>query len=246
MVDEVRSHLQEMLDSGVIQESKSPFSSPAVFVRKRDGSLRFVIDFRRLNEKTVPDAHYLPRIDDTFDRLAGSSWFSTLDLKAGYWQVEMEPDDRKFTAFTAGTLGFFEFVRMPMGLSNSAATFQRVMESVMGAANFECCLLYLDDLIVFSSDFDQHLHRLDKVLTKLEDAGLKLKPSKCCLFQHKIKYLGHILSEEGVKTDDDKIEKILKWPVPTNKKQLHRFLGFLGTIDALSRITLGWHIHYRN
>ena len=107
MVDEVRSHLQEMLDSGVIQESKSPFSSPAVFVRKRDGSLRFVIDFRRLNEKTVPDAHYLPRIDDTFDRLAGSSWFSTLDLKAGYWQVEMEPDDRKFTAFTAGTLGFF-------------------------------------------------------------------------------------------------------------------------------------------
>jgi transposase InsO family protein len=228
MVDEVRTHLKQMLDAGVIEESKSPFASAAVFVRKSDGSLRFCIDFRRLNERTVRDAHYLPRIDDTFDRLAGSTWFSTLDLKAGYWQVEMDPDDSKYTAFTAGCLGFYQWKRLPMGLSNSASTFQRVMETVMGSANLQSCLLYLDDIIVFAKDFEQHLQRLDNVLTKLEEAGLKLKPSKCCLFQKEIKYLGHILSQEGIKTDQDKIQKILEWPAPENRKQLHRFLGFTG------------------
>lgn len=228
MVDEVRNHLKQMLDAGVIRESKSPFASAAVFVRKPDGSLRFCIDFRRLNERSVRDAHYLPRIDDTFDRLAGSIWFSTLDLKAGYWQVDMDPEDSKYTAFTAGCQGFYEWVRLPMGLSNSAATFQRVMETVMGSANLQSCLLYLDDIIVFSKDFEQHLKRLDDVLTKLEQAGLKLKPSKCCLFQKEIKYLGHILSKDGIKTDQAKIQKVLNWPVPENRKQLHRFLGFTG------------------
>ena len=228
MVEEVRSHLKQMLDTGVIQQSKSPFASAAVFVRKHDGSLRFCIDFRKLNERTIRDAHYLPRIDDTFDRLAGSRWFSTLDLKAGYWQLEMDPEHQKYTAFTAGCLGFYEFVRLPMGLSNSAATFQRVMETVMGSSNLQSCLLYLDDIILFSQDFEQHLQRLEEILTKLESAGLKLKPSKCCLFENKIKYLGHILSKDGISTDSDKIQKILDWPVPKTRKQLHRFLGFTG------------------
>ena len=228
MVDEVRKHLQGMLDAGIIQESKGPYSSAAVFVRKKDNTLRFCIDFRRLNELTVRDAHYLPRIDETFDRLAGSSWFSTLDLKSGYWQLDLDPKDRKYTAFTAGSLGFYEWVRLPMGLCNSAATFQRVVENVMGSANVESCLLYLDDIIVFSDNFDSHLQRLELVLTKLEEAGLKVKPSKCFLFQRRIKYLGHILSSEGIQTDPSKIEKVLDWPEPATPKQLQRFLGFAG------------------
>ena len=118
--------------------------------------------------------------------------------------MDMEPEDHKYTAFTAGCSGFYEWKRLPMGLCNSASTFQQMMEAVMGNANLECCLLYLDDLIVFSSSFEQHLQRLEVVLSKLEAAGLKLKPSKCCLFQ------------------------ILNWPVPADRKQLHRFLGYTG------------------
>ena len=228
MVNEVREHLQNMMDAKVIQPSSSPYASPALFVRKPDQSLRFVIDYRRLNSLTIRDSHYLPRIDDTFDRLAGSSWFSTLDLKAGYWQLDMHPDDRHLTAFTAGCLGFYEWIRLPMGLSNSAACFQRVMESVMGSLNLQSCLLYLDDIIIFSDSWENHLLRLDMVLTRLEEAGLKLKPSKCCLFQPKIKYLGHILSEQGISTDPTKIERVRNWPIPTDHKQLHRFLAFCG------------------
>ena len=228
MVEEVRAHLQQMLEAGVIQESTSPYSSPAVFVRKPNGSLRFVVDYRKLNKITIRDSHYLPRIDETFDRLAGSSWFSTLDLKAGYWQLDVDPEDRQYTAFTAGCLGFYEYLRLPMGLTNSAPTFQRVMESVMGPLNLQACLLYLDDIIIYSDSFQSQVSRLDAVLTKLEEAGLKLKPDKCCLFKREIKYLGHILSADGIRTDPDKITKVKSWPVPQNRKQLHRFLAFCG------------------
>jgi len=228
MVEEVREHLKNMVDAGVIQQSSSPYASAAVFVRKPTGELRFVTDYRKLNNNTIIDSHYLPRIDDTFDRLAGASWFSTLDLKSGYWQLDMHPDDRQYTAFTAGCLGFYEWTRMPMGLVNSAATFQRVMEQVMGSLNLKTCLLYLDDIIIFSNTWETHLQRLDQALSRLEEAGLKLKPSKCCLFQREIKYLGHILSEKGIATDPAKIEKVMNWPIPTDRKQLHRYLAFCG------------------
>ena len=228
MVSEVREHIQQMLDSGVIRESSSPYSSASVFVRKPDNSLRFCVDFRRLNARTVKDSHYLPRIDDTFDRLAGSSLYSNLDLKSGFWQCGMHPDDIKYTGFSCGNLGFYEYCKMPMGLVNSTATFQRLMESVMGSLNLQICLLYLDDIIVFSNSFQSHLDRLDIVLSKLREAGLKLKPSKCHLFHRQIKYLGHILSEEGIETDPDKVQKVRNWPVPKDRKQLQRFLAFCG------------------
>jgi transposase InsO family protein len=228
MVAEVREHIKQMLEAGIIRESCSPYSSASVFVRKPDGSLRYCIDFRRLNARTVKDNHYLPRIDDTFDRLAGSSWYSNLDLKSGYWQCGMHPDDIKYTGFSCGNLGYFEFLKLPMGLVNSGASFQRLMESVMGSLNLEICLLYLDDIIVFSDSFDSHLQRLDIVLGKLEEAGLKLKPSKCNLFKRQIRYLGHVLSERGIETDPDKVEKVRNWPTPIDRQQLHRFLAFCG------------------
>lgn len=228
LIDEVRDHLQQMVNAGIIRESTSPYASASVFVRKSDGSLRFCCDFRGVNAKTIRDSHYLPRINETFDRLAGSNWFSTLDLKSGYWQIEMHPEDKHFTAFTAGCLGFYEWNRLPMGLCNSASTFQRVIEMVMGPLNLQSCMLYLDDIIVFGDSFPNHLSRLDAVLTRLENANLKLKPSKCCLFKRQIKYLGHILSARGIETDPAKIIKIKEWPTPQDRKQLHRFLGFCG------------------
>jgi transposase InsO family protein len=228
MVSEVRDHLQKMIDAGIIRSSNSPYSSPAVFVRKPDNSLRFCCDFRTLNSRTVKDNHYIPIIEEAFDRLAGSKWFSTLDLKAGYWQMDMHPDDIKYTGFSAGCLGFYEWIRLPMGLKNSGSSFQRMIEAVMGSLNLKICLLYLDDVILFSEDEKTHLQRLDLVLTKIEEAGLKLKPSKCCLFQNQVKYLGHMVSEDGIQADLSKINKVLDWPIPTNRKQLQRFLGFTG------------------
>ena len=228
MYDEVRKHINEMLNAGIIRESHSSFASPIVLVRKPDGSLRFCIDYRQLNKNTVRDAHTLPRLTETFDSLDGSKWFTTLDLKAGYWQVEVQESDKYKTAFTAGPLGFYEFNTMPFGLVNAPATFQRLMQATMGDLHLSQCLLYLDDIIVFSRSFQDHLVRLERVLQRLADAGLKLKPSKCHLFQRETKYLGHIISQDGIKTDPSKIEVLQNWPVPENIKDVRRFLGFAG------------------
>ena len=228
MIDEVRKHLQEMLDLGVIEKSESPYASNVVLAKKGDNSLRFCLDLRRLNAKTVRDAYSLPRIDETLDALSGAKWFSTLDLKSSYWQVEIAEEDRHKTAFTVGPLGFYQCVRMPFGLTNAPATFQRLMESCMGDLYLTYCLLYLDDIVIYSTTYEEHLERLEAVFSRLREAGLKLKPSKCKLFQKSIKYLGHIVSEEGVATDPAKVEDIQKWPVPANASELQSFLGFVG------------------
>ena len=228
LYDEVRNHIRDMLDAGIIRESNSPYASPIVLVRKADNSLRFCIDYRKLNAITVKDAHALPRIDETLDNLIGSKYFSSLDLKAGYWQIPVKESDIPKTAFTAGPLGFFEFQRMPFGLVNAGATFQRMIQKAMGDLHLTECLLYLDDIIIYSKDFDEHLGRLESVFQRLKDANLKLKPSKCHLFQIEVKYLGHIVSEEGVKTDPSKIADLLQWPIPTNVNEVRRFLGFTG------------------
>ncbi len=226
--EEVRKHLHETLDCGVIRPSCSPFAAPVVLVRKKDKSLRFCIDFRRLNARTVKDAQTLPRIEDTLHSLAGAKCFSTLDLKAGYWQVRVSEQDRHKTAFTVGPLGFYEFNRLPFGLTNAPATFQRLMETAMGDLYLTQCLLYLDDVVVYSRDFAEHLVRLENVFKRLEAHNLKLKPSKCTLFQKQVKYLGHVISKDGIATDPDKISAVKDWPVPTNLKELRRFLGFSG------------------
>ena len=228
MIDEVLQHLQEMSDLGVIHWSESPYASNVVLVKKKDGSLRFCIDLRRLNSVTVRDAYALPRIDDTFDALSGAKWFSTLDLKGAYWQVEVAEEDKCKTAFSVHPLGFWECNRMPFGLTNAPATFQRLMGSAMGDLYLNSCLLYLDEIVVFSRTYEEHLEKLQKVFQRLEDKGLKLKPSKCKLFQKSIKYLGHIVSEDGVATDPEKIKTVKEWPIPSTAAELHSFLGFVG------------------
>ena len=228
LIQEVREHLKEMMQMGAIRESSSSFSSNVVLVRKKDGSIRFCIDYRKLNQHTIKDAHAIPRIDDTLHLLAGAKYFSTLDLKAGYWQVELREEDKAKTAFQVGPLGFYEANRMPFGLCNAPATFQRLMERCMGELNLRDCLIYLDDIIVFSSTFEEHVERLSAVFQRLEEHNLKLKPSKCELFRSRVLYLGHIVSCEGIQTDPSKIDCLKNWPIPECIKDVRKFLGFTG------------------
>ena len=228
LIQEVREHLKEMMEIGAIRESTSPFSSNVVIVRKKDGSIRFCIDFRKLNQRTIKDAYPIPRIDDTLHSLAGSKYFTTLDLKSGYWQVELRECDKAKTAFRVGSLGFFECNRMPFGLCNAPATFQRLMERCMGDLNLRDCLIYLDDIIIFSSTFEEHLQRLQAVFENLEKHNLKLKPSKCEFFKERVVYLGHLVSAEGIHVDPTKTEAVINWPVPKCTKDVRRFLGFSG------------------
>ena len=154
-------------------------------------------------------------------------WFSTLHLKSGYWQVELEEEAKPLTAFTVGPLGFGECEHMPFGLTNAPATFQRLMESCLGELHLNWCIIYLDDIIVFSRTPEEHIHRLRAVFEKLKAAGLKLKPSNCDFFKKEIKYMGHVVSEQGVSTDPDKIKAVTEWPQPTTVTEVRSFLGFV-------------------
>ena len=197
-----------------------------VLVQKKDGGLRFCIDLRKLNNWTVKDAYSLPWIDKTLDSLQGSQWFCSLDLKSGYWQVEM--DEESNPSFTVGLLGFYKCERMPFRLTNAPATFHRPMETCLGDLNLHWCIIYLDDIVIFSKDTASHLKRPKAVFQKLEKAGLKLKPSKCELFQRQLAYLGHVISAKGVATDEGKIEAIKNWPTPTSVMEVRSSLGFMG------------------
>lgn len=226
-VDAVRKHLQELLAAGIIRESESPFASPIVVVRKKNNSVRLCIDFRKLNSQTIKDAYALPNLEGVFSVLTGSKWFSVLDLKSGYYQIEMEEADKQKTAFVC-PLGFWEFNRMPQGITNAPSSFQRLMEKCIGDLNRKEALVFIDDIIVFSETLEEHESRLTHVLRQLKEYGLKLSPEKCKFFQTSVKYLGHIVSQHGVETDPGKIEALETWPRPTNLQQLRSFLGFSG------------------
>ena len=215
LYEEVKNHLQEMGEVGVIRRSFSPWASAVVLVRKKDGGLKFYIDLCKLNNRTVKDGYSLPRIEDTLDCLHGVVWFSTLDLKSGYWQVELEGETKPLTAFTMDPLGFWECECMPFGLTKAPAIFQRLMESCLGELHLNWCIIYLDDIIFLSWTPEEHVHRLKAVSNKLRAASLKLMPSKCDLFKKEIKYLGNVDSNEGVSTDPDKIKSVTEWPQPT-------------------------------
>ena len=241
MYDEVKTHLHEMLDLGAIRPSNSPWASAIVLVRKKDGRLRFCIDLRKLNNRTVKEAYSLPRIESILDSLGGAQIFSTLDLKAGYWQVEMAEECKAYTAFTCGPLVFYECDTMPFGATNAPATFQILMHDCLGELNMNWCIVYLDDIIIFSDTKEEHLKRLEAVFQKLCAAGLKLKPSKCFFFREEIEYLGHVVSGKGISTNPKKIEAVSKWPTHKTVYDVRSFLGFVGYyrrfIKHFSRIT---------
>ena len=220
----VRDDLDRMLKLDVIEPSRSSWASPIVLVAKKDGSIRFCVDYRLVNNIMIKDSYPLPRIDDSIAALSGSRWFSTLDLASGYWQVPMDPQDADKTAFTT-PYGLFQFKKMPFGLANAPATFERLMDRVLEGLHWQTCLVYLDDIIVFSQTFDQHIERLREVLKRIRAAKLKLSPQKCQLFQKKVSFLGHIVSDEGVGTNPEKTEAIDKWPRPKSVREVRSFLG---------------------
>ena len=185
--------IAKMLEQGIVKPSSSPWAGPVVLVSKKDGSMRFCVDYRRLNSITRMDTYPLPRVDDSLDLLAQTSHFSTLDLASGYWQVGMEASSQPKTAFCAHS-GLYEFTVMPFGLCNAPATFQRLMETVLHELARDKCFVYLDDVLVVGKTFEEDTSNLREVLTRLRKAGLRLKPSKCHLAKARVTYLGYVVS----------------------------------------------------
>ena len=227
-LDEVREHLKLMLDAGVVQPSNSPWCNAVVLVRKKDGSLRFRIDFRRLNALTVKDSHPLPHICETLESLARAAHYSTFDLNSGFWKVPMDKESKQYTAFTLGSMGLYECESMPFGLCNAPPTFQRLMQNCLGELNLTYCLIYLDDVIVFSEMPKEHLQRMRVVFNRLREHGLKLKPSKCDVFKSEINYLAHHVSQKGVLPSKKNLESIAQCPPPDTYTKVKSFVSLVG------------------
>ena len=231
-LDEVREHLKLMLDAGVIRPSNSPWCNAVVLVRKKDGSLRFCIDFRKLNSLTVKDSHPLPRICETLESLAGAAHYSTFDMNSGFWQVPMSPESKQYTTFTLGSMGLYECESMPFGLCNAPPTFQRLMQNCLGELNLTYCLIYLDDVIVFSHTEEEHLERMRVIFDHLREHGLKLKPSKCEVFKTEINYLAHHVSKKGVLPSKKNLESIAQCPPPHTYTKVKSLVGLVGSLQA--------------
>ena len=196
-------------------------------MKKKDGSLRFCVDFRQLNAATVKDAHPLPRIDDLLDALHGARWFSTLDLQSGYWQVPIMERDKEKTAFRTSSGQVYEFNQVPFGLCNAPATFSRLMDCVLSGLHWETCLFYLD-IIVFSPTWEEHLARLRQVFERLRHANLKLGAEKCAFAAKEVSYLGHRVTEEGPLPDSALLVTIREIPSPKTATEVRSFLGLAG------------------
>ncbi len=216
--------LKKMLDAGVIQPSESEYASAPVLIRKKDGSVRYCIDYRQLNHRTVKDAFPLPLIEECLDTLNGSVYFSSLDMASGYWQIPMNPVDRHKTAFLT-KYGLFEHTRMGFGLCNAPATFSRAMNLVLRNMTYKQVLAYLDDVVVIGKTFQEHKHNLTQVLQRFRAHGLKLKPKKCYLFQKEIDFLGRRVSGKGIDIQAEKVKTIQSWPSPSSKEEVASFLG---------------------
>lgn len=224
---EVERQVNELAQQQIIEPGSGAWSAPVVLVKKKDGSWRFCVDYRKLNEVTIKDAYPLPRIDESLDALSGSKYFSTLDLTSGYWQVELDEEARDKAAFVTRN-GLWRWKVLPFGLTSAPSTFERLMEKVLRGLHWKTVLIYLDDIVIFSQTIEQHLERLEEVLARLKQAGLKLKPRKCELFCSSVKYLGHVVSANGVSTDPEKVSAIRTWTPPTNLTELRSFLGATG------------------
>lgn len=230
--EEIQRQISELLDQGIIQHSISPWTSPVWIVPKKldasgEKKWRLVIDYRKLNEKTIDDRYPIPNITDVLDKLGRCMYFTTLDLASGFHQVEVEEKDIPKTAFSVEN-GHYEFLRMPFGLKNAPSTFQRVMDNVLREHIGVTCLVYMDDIIVFSTSLTQHIDNLSKIFATLEKHNLKIQLDKSEFLQREVAFLGHVVTSEGVKPNPDKIATIRNWPIPQNEKELRGFLGILG------------------
>ena len=218
--------VQEQLDYGIIEPTNSDFASPVVIVTKKDGSKRFCVDYRKLNQKTIKEIHPLPLISDALDSCAGSKFFTSLDLFSGYHHLPMADEAKPLTAFTTH-LGNFQYKVLPFGLTNGPSKFQKMVDRVLGNLKWTSCFVYLDDTIVFGPDFKTHQERLEKVLNCFRDVKLMLNPKKCSFGFKELEYLGFLVSEGGVRPSESKMDKLRSIKEPVNKKQLQSFLGLV-------------------
>ena len=223
----VEEHIEDMLNSGIIRHSSSPWASPVVVIPKRDGTCRFCVDFRKINAILVKNGYPLPNIQDIFSHMGKSKYFTTLDLKSGYWQIEVKESDRCKTAFVTHK-GLYEFNVMAFGIATAPSVFQDLMNKVLSGIGNEYAMAYLDDVIVFSETLEDHFRHLEDVFERLESAGLKLKKSKCEFLKKEIHYLGHIISDKGIRPDEAKIDAIRNLPAPTTVKDVRAFIGMVG------------------
>jgi hypothetical protein len=230
---ELRAQLQELLERGYIRPSSSPYGAPILFVPKKDGGWRLCIDYRALNKLTIRNQHPLPRIDEMFEQLCGSKLFTKLDLASGYHQIRMHENSIEKTAFKT-KYGHYEFTVMPFGLTNAPATFQYVMNTVLAPYLDRFVLVYLDDILIYSKSFEEHLQHLRLVLQALRDHQFFCKRSKCLFCAPEVEYLGHVISSEGVRVDPKKVEAIMNWPTPTCVSELRSFMGLLQFYDTFA------------
>jgi hypothetical protein len=226
-LDELKKQLQLYLDTGRLRPSESPWGTNVIFAKKKDGTLRFCVDYRGLNDLTVRNSYPLPHMEDLFDRLQGGQYYSKIDLHSGFFQIIMAEEDRAKTAFRT-RYGHFEWTVLPMGLTNAPATFQHLMNHTFRDFLDLCVLVFLDDIVVYSATFEDHVRDVRAVFQRLQKAGLYAKRSKCSLFRTEIEFLGHIVGRDGLRVMPDKVAAVQRWPQPSNASELRSFLGLAG------------------
>ncbi|HVH95668.1 MAG TPA: reverse transcriptase family protein, partial [Bacillus sp. (in: firmicutes)] len=222
----IKKEIDNGLEKGLIRPSNSLWASPVVLVKKKNGKTRFCVDYRKLNDVTKKDKYPLPLIHEIIDNLQGASWFTSIDLASGYWQVEVAEESKEKTAFIT-KYGLYEYNVMPFGLCNAPATFQRLMNNVLGDILWKYALDYIDDITIYSKTWEDHVEHIKEVLSRLRSAGLKINPDKCHFAAKEVQFLGHIVGIEGIKPDPDKVIKIQEYPEPRTTKELRRFIGMV-------------------
>lgn len=225
--ENVREMVKEMLDAGIVRDSVSEYASPIILVRKKDGKMRMCVDYRMLNSITVKERYPMPNIEDEIARLSGQAYFITLDLTSGYYQVPISEKSKPLTSFVTPD-GQYEFNRMPFGLANAPAIFQRMMNKVLGATRYDGATAYIDDVLIYGKDVEECLSRLDKVLQMIEAANLTLNLSKCRFLRDRIDYLGYEISAAGVRPGEKKIQCVVDFPRPKDQHTVRQFLGLVG------------------
>lgn len=222
---QVDIELNQMLADGIVEPSNSPWASPIVMVKKKDNSYRFCVDFRRLNQVSEPDAYPIPYVSSTLDKLRDAKFLTTLDIKSAYWQIPMAATSKPYTAFVVPNRGLFQFKRLPFGLHSAPATWQRLIDRVIGADLEPYVFCYLDDVIICTQSFEEHLKILREVLRRLMDAGLTLSQEKCHFCKPELKYLGYVVNAKGLLVDPDKVDAIVRIPTPTTVAEIRRIVG---------------------